>query len=87
MIKEEYRKSKEYTGCNEIKKVKIGVPYMAILSDILNTVKEDDCKFLYENGFESEYEDGFLQQWIDDILEDICKPILEYDRDVEIILK
>lgn len=67
-------------------KVEVSICHINILSDFLEILKKDNYKVLRENGFEFEYQEGFLQDWINDMLENFCKPLIEYDRDTEIIL-
>ena len=69
------------------KKVEISICHINILSDFLNIIKRDNYEILRKNGFEFEYQEGLLQYWIDDMLENICNPLIEYDKDTEIILK
>lgn len=69
------------------KKVELGICQVNLLSDFLSILKEDDYKILRENGFTMEVEDGFMEIWINDLLDNFCKPLIEYDRDTEIILE
>lgn len=71
----------------ENKRVEVAICHINILSDFLNIIKRDNYELLRKNGFEGEYLHGDLQYWIDDMLENFCKPLIEYDKDTEIILK
>lgn len=70
-----------------MKKVEVGICYISLLTDILLAVKNKDYQLLRDYGYEQEIEDGFLQIWVDDLLENFCKPLIEHDKDVEIILE
>lgn len=70
-----------------VKKVEVGICQVNLLSDFLNILKENDYKILREHGFETEVEDGFMEMWINDLLDNFCKPLIEYDKDTEIILE
>lgn len=68
-------------------KAEIGAPVAVLLLDILEMLKHNDYEVLRENGFDAEYEDGILESCIEGLIDDFCKPIIEYDRDVEIYLE
>lgn len=70
-----------------MKKVEVGICQVNLLWDILHIVKHNDYEILREHGFEMEVEEGFVQMWIDDLLDNFCKPLIEYDKDTEIILE
>lgn len=70
-----------------MKKVELGICQVNMISDFLNILKEDDCKILRKYGYEREVENGFAKMWIDDLLDNFCKPLIEYDKDTEIILE
>ena len=70
-----------------MKKVELGICQVNLLSDFLNILKEDNYKILREHGFKTEVEDGFIDMWINELLDGFCKPLIEYDKDVEIILE
>ena len=70
-----------------MKKIPIGICYVSLLTDILLAVKNKDYQLLRDYGYEQEFEDGFVQMWVDDLLENFCKPLIEHDKDVEIILE
>lgn len=71
----------------KVKEVEFGVCQANILSDFLMILKKNDYEVLRKNGYEWEYANGFLQTWVDDLVENFCKPIIEHDEDVKIILK
>lgn len=70
-----------------MKKVELGICHVCLLDDILRALKKQDYQLLRDYGFEREVEDGFVQMWIDDLLDNFCKPLIEYDKDTEIILE
>lgn len=70
-----------------MKKVELGIPYVGLLEDILHALKRQDYQLLCDYGYKPEIEDGFVQMWVDDLLENFCKPLLKYDKDIEIILE
>ena len=70
-----------------MKKVQLGICYVSLLTDILLALKNKDYQLLHDYGYASEIEDGFVEMWIDDLLENFCKPLLEYDKDTEIVLE
>ena len=70
----------------KLKIIEVGICHINILSDFLQILKKNDYQTLRENGYEFEFQEGFLQEWIDDLLENFCKPLIEYDKDTEIIL-
>lgn len=70
-----------------MKKVEVGICQVNLLWDFLNILKDKDYQILRNYGFEREVEDGFMEMWIDDLLDNFCKPLIEYDKDTEIILE
>jgi hypothetical protein len=70
-----------------MKKVEVAICYVNLLEDFLNILKDKDYKILREYGFEWEVENGFMEMWINDLLDNFCKPLIEYDKDAEIILE
>lgn len=70
-----------------MKKVEVGIVQVSLLTDILLALKNKDYQLLCEYGYEQEIKDGFVQMWVDDLLENFCKPLIEYDKDTEIILE
>jgi hypothetical protein len=70
-----------------MKKVEVGICYVNLLEDFLNILKDKDYQILRDYGFEWEVEEGFMEMWIDDLLDNFCKPLIEYDKDTEIILE
>ena len=70
-----------------MKKVEVGICQVNLLSDFLNILKDKDYQILRDYGFEREVEDGFMEMWINDLLDNFCKPLIEYDKDTEIILE
>jgi hypothetical protein len=70
-----------------MKKVEVGICYVSLLTDILLALKNKDYQLLRDYGYEREIEDGFVEIWINDLLENFCKPLIEYDKDTEIILE
>lgn len=68
-------------------KVQLGICQVSFLTDILLALKNKDYQLLRDYDYEQEIEDGFVQMWIDDLLENFCKPLIDYDKDTEIILK
>ncbi len=70
-----------------MKKVEVGICYVSLLTDILLALKNKDYQLLRDYGYQKEIEDGFVEMWVDDLLENFCKPLIEYDKDTEIILE
>lgn len=70
-----------------MKKIELGIPYVYLLSDFLEILKENDYQILREHGYNYEIKEGFMQMWIDDMLDNFCKPLIKYDKDTEIILE
>lgn len=70
-----------------MKKVKVGICQVSLLTDILFALKNNNYQLLRDYGYQKEIEDGFVQMWIDDLLENFCKPLIAYDKDTEIILE
>ena len=70
-----------------MKKVEVGIVQVGLLTDILMALKDQDYQLLRDYGYANEIEGGFVQMWVDDLLNDFCKPLLEYDKDTEIILE
>lgn len=68
-------------------KVQLGICQVSFLTDILLALKNKDYQLLRDYGYEQEIKDGFVQMWVDDLLENFCKPLIDYDKDTEIILK
>ena len=72
---------------NNNNKVQLGICQVSFITDILLALKNKDYQLLRDYGYEQEIKDGFVQMWVDDLLENFCKPLIEYDKDTEIILK
>ena len=70
-----------------MKKVEVGIVQVSLLTDILMALKDQDYQLLRDYGYANEITGGFVQMWVDDLLENFCKPLLEYDKDTEIILE
>jgi hypothetical protein len=70
-----------------MKKLELGICYVSLLTDILLALKNKNYQLLRDYGYEREIEDGFVEVWINDLLENFCKPLIEYDKDTEIILE
>ena len=70
-----------------MKKIEVGIVQVSLLTDILMALKDQDYQLLRDYGYANEITDGFVQMWVDDLLENFCKPLLEYDKDTEIILE
>ena len=74
-------------GGINMKKVELGICHVNLLADFLKMLKKDDCKILKENGYKTEVEEGYAEKWIEDLLNNFCEPLIEYDKDTEIILE
>ena len=70
-----------------MKKIDLGICQVSLITDIILALKNKDYQLLRDYGYEQEFEDGFVQMWVDDLLENFCKPLIEHDKDVEIILE
>ena len=70
-----------------MKKVDVGIVQVNLLWDILHIVKLNNYQVLREHGFEWEVKQGYMETWINDLLDNLCKPLIEYDKDTEIILE
>ena len=70
-----------------MKKVQVGICQVSFITDILLALKNKDYHLLRDYGYEQEIKDGFVQMWVDDLLENFCKPLIEYDKDTEIVLE
>lgn len=70
-----------------MKKIELGICQVNLIHDLLNILKEEDYKSLQEHGYKREVEDGSVKKWIDDLLDNFCKPLIEHDEDIEIILE
>ena len=70
-----------------MKKVEVAICYVNLLEDFLNILKDKNYQVLRDYGFEWEVENGFMEMWINDLLDNFCKPLIEYDKDTEIILE
>ena len=70
-----------------MKKVEVGICYVNLLHDVLNILKDSKYQVLQDNGFKTEVEEGYMEMWFNDLLDNFCKPLMEYDKDTEIILK
>lgn len=70
-----------------MKKVKLGIVDVNLLWDFLHILKDENYQILRDYGFEWEVEEGYMEFWINGLINDFCKPLMEYDKDTEIILE
>lgn len=70
-----------------MKKVELGICQVNLLWDILYALKCKDYQILRDYGYASEIEDGTVEMWVNDLLDNFCEPLIEYDKDTEIILE
>ena len=70
-----------------MKKVEVGIACVHLLWDLLHILKDKDYQVLRDYGFESEIEEGYMEEWINYWIDEFCEPLIEYDKDTEIILE